>query len=61
MTRIAVTVGSGKLGRAVIADLTAHGNEVVNLDVAAFKVRLTSLQNQADEHVYLKDVTVVAK
>ena len=35
MTRIAVTGGSGKLGRAVIADLTAHGNEVVNLDVAA--------------------------
>jgi UDP-glucose 4-epimerase len=35
MTRIAVTGGSGKLGRAVIADLLAHGNEVVNLDVAA--------------------------
>ena len=35
MTRIAVTGGSGKLGRAVVADLTAHGNEVVNLDVAA--------------------------
>ncbi|MFI7546903.1 NAD-dependent epimerase/dehydratase family protein [Actinoplanes sp. NPDC049599] len=35
MTRIAVTGGSGKLGRAVIADLAAHGNEVVNLDVAA--------------------------
>jgi len=35
MTRIAVTGGSGKLGRAVLADLTAHGNEVVNLDVAA--------------------------
>jgi nucleoside-diphosphate-sugar epimerase len=35
MTRIAVTGGSGKLGRAVLADLAAHGNEVVNLDVAA--------------------------
>jgi nucleoside-diphosphate-sugar epimerase len=35
MTRIAVTGGSGKLGRAVVADLAAHGNEVVNLDVAA--------------------------
>lgn len=35
MTRIAVTGGSGKLGRAVIAELTAHGDEVVNLDVAA--------------------------
>jgi len=45
MTRIAVTGGSGKLGRAVVADLTAHGNEVVNLDVAAprpaLKVDLT--------------------
>ncbi|AGZ44327.1 NAD-dependent epimerase/dehydratase family protein [Actinoplanes friuliensis] len=35
MTRIAVTGGSGKLGRAVVADLEAHGNEVFNLDVAA--------------------------
>lgn len=35
MTRIAVTGGSGKLGRAVVADLLAHGNEVVNLDIAA--------------------------
>ena len=35
MTRIAVTGGSGKLGRAVVADLTAHGNEVIDLDVAA--------------------------
>ncbi|MET8152086.1 NAD-dependent epimerase/dehydratase family protein [Actinoplanes sp. NPDC049668] len=35
MARIAVTGGSGKLGRAVVADLVAHGDEVVNLDVAA--------------------------
>jgi nucleoside-diphosphate-sugar epimerase len=35
MSRIAVTGGSGKLGRAVVADLRGHGNEVVNLDVAA--------------------------
>ena len=35
MSRIAVTGGSGKLGRAVVADLLAHGNEVVNLDIAA--------------------------
>ena len=27
-----VTGGSGKLGRAVVADLIAHGYDVVNLD-----------------------------
>ncbi len=32
MARIAVTGGSGKLGRAVVQDLLDHGNEVVNLD-----------------------------
>lgn len=32
MTRIAVTGGSGKLGRAVVADLVEHGHDVVNLD-----------------------------
>jgi nucleoside-diphosphate-sugar epimerase len=32
MTRIAVTGGSGKLGTAVVADLTEHGYRVVNLD-----------------------------
>jgi nucleoside-diphosphate-sugar epimerase len=35
MTRVAVTGGSGKLGRAVIADLLEHGFEVVNLDRVA--------------------------
>ncbi|MET0496479.1 MAG: NAD(P)-dependent oxidoreductase [Actinoplanes sp.] len=43
--RIAVTGGSGKLGRAVVADLRANGDEVFNLDVAAdrsaIKVDLT--------------------
>ncbi|HJQ00419.1 MAG TPA: NAD(P)-dependent oxidoreductase [Jatrophihabitans sp.] len=33
--RVAVTGGSGKLGRAVVADLLAHGWDVVNLDRAA--------------------------
>jgi nucleoside-diphosphate-sugar epimerase len=32
MTRIAVTGGMGKLGRAVVADLKAHGYDVVVLD-----------------------------
>ncbi len=34
MTRIAVTGGSGKLGRAVVLDLLEHGYDVVNLDIA---------------------------
>ena len=34
MTRVAVTGGSGKLGRSVVRDLVAHGYEVVNLDRA---------------------------
>jgi len=32
MTRVAVTGGSGKLGRAVVADLVENGYDVVNLD-----------------------------
>ena len=35
MTRVVVTGGSGKLGRAVVRDLHAHGYEVVTLDRAA--------------------------
>jgi len=35
MTRIAVTGGTGKAGRAVVKDLVAHEYEVINLDVAA--------------------------
>jgi UDP-glucose 4-epimerase len=32
VTRIAVTGGSGRLGRAVVRDLAEHGYDVVNLD-----------------------------
>lgn len=32
MTRVVVTGGSGKLGRAVVAELVEHGYDVVNLD-----------------------------
>lgn len=34
MGKILVTGGSGKLGRAVLRDLVAHGNDVLNLDQA---------------------------
>ena len=34
MPKIVVTGGSGKLGRAVVKDLLAHGHEVLNLDQA---------------------------
>jgi nucleoside-diphosphate-sugar epimerase len=33
MSRIAVTGGSGKLGRAVVDELLAHDHEVINLDI----------------------------
>src|SRR5919197_2999367 len=33
MTKIAVTGGSGKAGRAVVRDLLEHGYEVLNIDV----------------------------
>src|SRR3954452_9732446 len=32
MTKIAVTGGSGKAGRAVVRDLLEHGHQVVNVD-----------------------------
>jgi len=32
MTRVVVTGGSGKLGRAVVDELLDHGYEVVNID-----------------------------
>jgi nucleoside-diphosphate-sugar epimerase len=34
MTRVVVTGGSGKVGRAAVADLIQHGYEVVNVDTA---------------------------
>src|SRR6266545_3358912 len=33
MTKIAVTGGSGKAGRAVVRDLLEHSHEVLNVDV----------------------------
>lgn len=33
MTKIAVTGGSGKTGRAVVSDLKSHGHEVLNIDL----------------------------
>jgi nucleoside-diphosphate-sugar epimerase len=49
MTRIAVTGGSGKAGRAVVADLTDHGHEVTNIDVAASR--------HPDEPTVIADLT----
>ncbi len=40
MAKIAVTGGSGKLGRACVKDLLAHGYEVFNVDRAAPAERL---------------------
>jgi len=33
MSRVVVTGGSGKAGRAVVADLVAHGEDVLNVDL----------------------------
>jgi len=35
VSRVAVTGGSGKAGKAVVADLATHGYEVLSIDVAA--------------------------
>ncbi|HEY3328815.1 MAG TPA: NAD(P)-dependent oxidoreductase [Capsulimonadaceae bacterium] len=40
LRRIAVTGGSGKAGRACIADLLAHGYDVLNIDTTPPAVRL---------------------
>ena len=57
MDRIVVTGGSGKAGRAVVADLTAAGHEVLSVDIAAsldpdeptLAVDLTDLGDILDE------------
>ncbi len=49
MSRIAVTGGSGKAGRAVVADLADHGFEVTNIDVAASR--------HPDEPTVIADLT----
>jgi nucleoside-diphosphate-sugar epimerase len=40
MSRVAVTGGSGKAGRAVVRDLVEHGHEVLNVDVVPPAERL---------------------
>jgi nucleoside-diphosphate-sugar epimerase len=47
MTKIAVTGGSGKAGRAVVRDLLEHGYQVVNVDVVPPAQALTRFR-QAD-------------
>jgi nucleoside-diphosphate-sugar epimerase len=49
MKRIAVTGGSGKAGRAVVEDLSTHGFEVTNIDVAASR--------HPDEPTVIADLT----
>jgi nucleoside-diphosphate-sugar epimerase len=42
MTRVVVTGGSGKAGRAVVDDLVASGYEVLNVDIARIRVMMHS-------------------
>lgn len=49
MTSIAVTGGSGKAGRAVVSDLSDHGYDVTNIDVAASR--------HPDEPTVIADLT----
>jgi nucleoside-diphosphate-sugar epimerase len=41
VSRIVVTGGTGKLGRAVVAELRGQGDEVINLDAAAVRPDIT--------------------
>jgi nucleoside-diphosphate-sugar epimerase len=49
MNNVVVTGGSGKAGRAVVADLVAHGYEVTNVDAAASR--------NPDEPTLIADLT----
>jgi nucleoside-diphosphate-sugar epimerase len=40
VSRVAVTGGSGKLGRAVVAEFVEHGHDVLNLDLVPPRVTL---------------------
>jgi nucleoside-diphosphate-sugar epimerase len=48
MARVAVTGGSGKLGRACVRDLVEHGWEVVNLDLRPSPDQLPVVYSQVD-------------
>ncbi len=51
VTRVVVTGGSGKLGRAVVSELKEHGYEVINLD----RVRPSHYQGAAFTEIELTD------
>ena len=50
MARIAVTGGSGKAGRAVVADLLEHGHEVVSIDLVRGNLPCAQLQADLTDH-----------
>ena len=41
MTKVVVTGGSGKAGRAVVRDLVAHGFDILNIDLTALQETLS--------------------
>lgn len=53
MKRIAVTGGCGKAGRAVVEDLTSHGFDVTNIDIAA--------STHPDEPTLIADLTAIGQ
>jgi len=50
VARIAVTGGSGKAGRAVVADLLEHGHEVVSIDLVRGNLPCAQLQADLTDH-----------